>query len=175
MSAAVVSTSVIGSAAMTIHRGRGSAAASAADLVAERPRVGEEQRRVEAEDHQAGQLLGVGVAACGRGSRRMPGTRPSVVWYGHQARRNTLRIDSADGDGDARQHAEQGDAEERGDRQQELGSAAAATAARVPGDVGQRQRRGDHDGGQRRLRQVPQQPGHEHEHQRRSPPRRRAR
>ena len=33
------------------------------------------------------------------------------------------------------------------------------------GDVGKRQRRGDHDGREGRLRQVPQQSRHEHEHQ----------
>ena len=60
MSAAVVSTSVIGSAATTIQRGRGSAG-QPPDLVAEDPGVGEDQRGVEAEDHQAGQALGVRV------------------------------------------------------------------------------------------------------------------
>ena len=56
MSAAVVSTSVIGSAATTIHRGGGSARGQPPDLVAERRGVGEEQRRVEPVDDQAGQL-----------------------------------------------------------------------------------------------------------------------
>ena len=63
MSAAVVSTSVIGSAATMIHARRADRPTPAADLVAERPRVGEEQRRVEPEDDAARQQLGVGVAA----------------------------------------------------------------------------------------------------------------
>ena len=62
------------------------------------------------------------------------------------------------------EHAEQGDAEERGDREQELGAALAPQPHRAR-DVGQRQRRGDDDGGERRLREVAQQPGHEHEHE----------
>ena len=60
MSAAVVSTSVIGSAAIRIH-GRRIGREQGADLVAERPGVGEEQRSVEPEDHQARKLLGVGM------------------------------------------------------------------------------------------------------------------
>ena len=56
MSAAVVSTSVIGSAATTIQRGAGLGVRERADLLAERPRVGEDQRRVEAEDDQAREL-----------------------------------------------------------------------------------------------------------------------
>ena len=53
MSAAVVSTSVIGSAATMIHRGGGSTSASSPDLLAEGPGVREDQRRVEPEDDAA--------------------------------------------------------------------------------------------------------------------------
>ena len=59
MSAAVVSTSVMGSDATTIHRGRGSAAANCSDLLAERSRVGEEQGRIEPEDDQTLDLFGI--------------------------------------------------------------------------------------------------------------------
>ena len=62
------------------------------------------------------------------------------------------------------EHAEQRDAEERRDREQEL-DPALVPQPHGPGDVGQRQRRGDHDRGERRVREVLQQPGHEHEHQ----------
>ena len=89
MSAAVVSTSVIGSAATRIQCGRGLGGRQRADLVAERPRVGEEQRRVEAEDHEAGQLLAVGVHLGGRGSR--PGRGPGRGWSGTAARRDGTR------------------------------------------------------------------------------------
>ena len=122
MSAAVVSTSVIGSAATTIQRGRGSVPRQPADLVAERARVGEEQRRVEAEDHQPGQLLGPRDGGRGRGSRRRSATRPRAVWYGHQDAAEHVQDRQRDGDGDAGQHAEQRDAEERGDREHELGA-----------------------------------------------------
>ena len=95
MSAAVVSTSVIGSAATTIHRGRGSARARRRTCVAERAGVGEEQRRVEPEDHESRQLLGLGVELRGRGSRPCRRLARASSRYGHHARRNTLRIDSA--------------------------------------------------------------------------------
>ena len=92
MSAAVVSTSVIGSAAMTIQRGRGSAAASA--------RIWSRNVRALAKNNGASKrkITRPGIcSASGCSSRSCwparPGTAPSVVWYGHQARRNTLRID----------------------------------------------------------------------------------
>ena len=93
MSAAVVSTSVMGSAATTIHKGCGSTR-ERADLFAERSRVGEEHGRVEPEDRAPRQALGFGIAAHVV-VPRTPGTLPSRVWYGHQALRKTLPIESA--------------------------------------------------------------------------------
>ena len=61
MSAAVVSTSVIGSAATTIHVGRRIGRRQLPDLVAERPGVGEEQRRVEPEEDEPVDRLALGV------------------------------------------------------------------------------------------------------------------
>ena len=58
-----------------------------------------------------------------------------------------------DRDGDPLEHAEERDAEERGDGQQKLDPPLAPEPHR-PRDVGQRQRGGDHDRGQRGLRQV---------------------
>ena len=70
----------------------------------------------------------------------------------------------ADRDRDPGQHAEQGDAEERRDRQQELGLALPPQPHRA-GDVGQGQRRGDHHGGQGGLGQVPEQARDQHDHE----------
>ena len=129
MSAAVVSTSVIGSAATTIQRGRGSARGQRADLVAERPRVGEDQRRVEAEDHQPGQPLGVRVSSqvVVAGQAGDPAEHRLV---GPPGPAEHVEDRQRDRDRDARQHAEQRDAEERGDRERELGPALPPQPAR---------------------------------------------
>ena len=156
MSAAVVSTSVIGSAAMTIQRGRGSAAASARICVPERPGVGEEQRRVEAEDRRARAAARRRGSCAGRGSPGGRRTRPSIVWYGHQARRKTLRIDSATAI--AMPGSTPSSATPRNAAIESRNSVRRWRQSRiVPRDVGERERRGDHDGREGRLGQVPQQ------------------
>ena len=60
MSAAVVSTSVIGSAAMTIHLGGGSARASRRISSRKVVTLAKNSGRVEPVDHQAGQVLASG-------------------------------------------------------------------------------------------------------------------
>ena len=163
MSAAVVSTSVIGSAAITIHCGRGSAAASR--------RIWSRNVRALAKNSGASKRKITSPGSCSAS-----GCSSAVVLSGHPrdaAERGLVGPPGAaedvedrerDRDRDALQHAEQRDAEERGDRQQEL-DAALAPQPHGPGHVGQRQRGGDHDRGERRVGEVLQQPGHEHEHQ----------
>ena len=94
MSAAVVSTSVIGSAATTIQRGGGSVRASA--------RIWSRNTRALAKMSGASNRNSTspGSSCAGRCTRTswypvMPSGRPSTVWYGHHARRNTLSTDSA--------------------------------------------------------------------------------
>ena len=159
-----MSTSVIGSAATTIHSGARLGVRERAHLFAEGARVREEHRRVEAEDRASGQPLRHRVAA-DVVIARDPGTRPRIGLVRpprpaeHVADRERHR------DSDAGQHAEQHDAEEGGHRQQELGPPQ-PVEPHGPLDVGQRQRRGDHHRGQRRLRQVAQQPGGQQQDQR---------
>ena len=164
MSAAVVSTSVIGSAATTIHRGRGSARGEPPDLLAERPGVGEDQRRVEPEDARSPASARLGIA------RDVVVARQPLDPAEHRLVRpprapEHVEDRQRDGDPMPGQHAEQRHAEERRHRQGELGPALLPEPDRAR-DVGERQRGGDHHGGQGRLGQVPEQPGHEQQHQR---------
>ena len=165
MSAAVVSTSVIGSAATMIHLGAWLGPRELADLFAERPRVREDQRRVEPEDHTTRAAVRHSDSCVRRGNPGTPGTRPRIVWYGHHARRKTLPI-------------------ERATATTMPGSTPSATTPRKAAidsansvapqavepqrarDVGQRDRCGDHHRGQRRLRQVAQHPGGQQQDQR---------
>jgi hypothetical protein len=160
MSAAVVSTSVIGSAATTIQAGGG----SAGHLVAERARVREEERRVEPEHHQARELLGVGIAA----HVVPPGQRRHTAEHGlvrPQCPPEDVRDRESDRDDDAGQDAEQGHAEECGDRQPALRPPLSPQADNA-GDVRERERRDDPDGGERRLGQVAEQAGKREQHRR---------
>ena len=156
MSAAVVSTSVIGSAAMTIQRGRGLGRRERARIASRNVRAlakssGASKRKID----EPGQLLGVRVqlavvlARQARDAAERRLVRPPGAAEDVEDRQR-------DRDRDALQHAEQRDAEERGDREQELGAALAPEPHRAR-DVGERQRRGDHDGRERRLREVAQQ------------------
>ena len=111
--------SVIGSAATMIHVGGGSDGGEPPDLIAERPRIREEQRRVEAKDDEPGQHLGVGIAAevvVARKAVDAPEDRlvrpPRSTEHVHDRQ--------CDRDRDASQHAEQGDAEEGRDREREV-------------------------------------------------------
>lgn len=61
MSDAVVWMSVTGSAAMRIQSGAGSVRGEPLDLIAKCLGICEEQRAIEAVDHQAGQLAGARV------------------------------------------------------------------------------------------------------------------
>ena len=92
------------------------------DLVAERLGVGEEQRGVEPVDHQAGQAPGIGIAADVVVALQ-PVHAPEHRVVGPPGPPEDVEDGQADGDRDPGQHAEQGDAEERRDRQQELGLA----------------------------------------------------
>ena len=164
MSAAVVSTSVMGSAATMIHLGAGSDAGERADLFAERAGVGEEQRGVEPEDHASRQPLGMRVAAhvVIPGHARYPAEDRLV---GPPRPAEDVADRQGDGHGDPGEHAERHDAEQRRDRQRELGPSDPVEPHR-PRHVGQRDRRGDDDRGKRRLGQVAQQPGGQQQDQR---------
>ena len=128
MSAAVVSTSVIGSAAMMIHRGGGSVAArlriASRNVRALAKNSGASNRKMTQPGScsAAGCILDVVVAREALDVvRARPGTATMPV-----GRRSDRERDR---DGDARQDAEQGHAEERGHRQQELDPALAPEAA----------------------------------------------
>ena len=97
-SAAVTSMSVTASHWSTTQRGCRSRD-EAADLLAEDAGVGEEQRRLPAEDHDAGDSVGAGAQVAGCAS---PGRRPAprTAPCGHQLRRKNSRIDERDGDDD---------------------------------------------------------------------------
>ena len=98
---------------------------------------------------------------------------PSTAAYGRQARRNTLRIDRATATAIPGSTPSRATAEERRDRQRELGLAL-LPQPHGAGHVGERDGGGDHDRGQRGLGQVPEQPGQDDDRQRRSARRRRA-
>ena len=120
MSAAVVSTSVIGSAATMIHTGGGSDAASA------RIRRGTSARWRRTAARRTGRACSPGAVrrrgSCGRrDTRRTSRARPSTAWYGHQARRNTLPIDRATAIAMPGSTPRSATPEEGGDRQRELG------------------------------------------------------
>ncbi len=135
MSAAVVSTSVIGSAATSTQRTSGSSVDEGADGVAEDARVGEDQRRVEPEDDEAGQDARVRVALTCRAARRCrrPGrARPGAATTPAEDVEDGQR----DGQQDAGEHTEEGDAQERRERQRELGPALVPESP-GGGDVGE--------------------------------------
>ena len=73
--------------------------------------------------------------------------------------------ESSDRDPDAPEHAKDGDAGECHHRQRELRASPVVQAPRAH-DVDQAQDRDDHDGRERRLRQVVHQAGSEHQEQR---------
>ena len=159
MSAAVVSTSVMGSAATTIHL-VGSDRASLRIC----SRKVRRWRRTGARRSGTAHILG---AVRHRGSciavAGTPGTRPSTVWWGHHARRNTFPIDRATAiamPGSTPSRATP--AMRPSTARTRCGVAATAGPCR---EVGQRQRRGDHDRGQGRLGEVAQQPGNQQQHQ----------
>ena len=165
MSAAVVSTSVIGSAATRIHVGGGSARGHPPDLVAEGRGVGEEQRAVEPVDHQAGQLprlrvavhvvvarearhpAEVGLRTATRPGGRRSGSTARRRWRSRAARRaaTTPRNAAIDSRNSALRcrHSRTVPGMSASDS-----DAAMTTAASVG------------------LRQVPEQAGYEHQHQR---------
>jgi hypothetical protein len=128
--------SVTGSAAITIQTGRWRVGpGQPPHLVAERLGVGEKQRAVESVNHQAGQMLGlrmgVGVVVA-----RQPFHPPELGVVGPPCPPEDVEDRQADRDRDPRQHAEQDDAKEGGDRQREFGLALPPQPRRG-GDVGQ--------------------------------------
>ena len=162
MSDAVVSTSVIGSAAMMIQAGGVRPAAiprtCSRNVRALAKKSGASNRKIDA----ARQALRLRIAA----HVVQPG-QP-----GHPAEGRLVRPPGAaehvadregDRDRDAGQDAEQHHGDERGDRERELGAADVEQTHRG-GDVGERERRGDHHRGKGGLGQVPQQPGQEQQH-----------
>ena len=135
-----------------------------ADALAEVVGIGEEERRVEAVQHESRDVAGVGIALgvvvalevvdpAEHRIVRAPGPADEV-----QQR-------ESDRDPDAPEHAENGDAGERHHRQRELRASPVAQAPRAH-DVDQAQDRDDHDGRERRLRQVVHETGSKHQEQR---------
>ena len=128
------------------------AGGEAANLVSERPRVCEEQRRVEAKDHETGQLLGLRVQfavmlsrhprnATERGLVRPP--RPPEHIEDRQR----------DSNRDPLENSEQRHAQKRRGREEEL-NASLTPQPQGSRQIGEGQRGGDHDGGERRVWQV---------------------
>jgi len=78
--------------------------------------IGEEQRGVEAEDHQAGQLLGVWVLQAVVLAAH-PGNEAQRGLIGPPCPPEDVEDRERYGDGDALENTEQGDAEKRGDGQ----------------------------------------------------------
>ena len=132
MSAAVVSTSVIGSAATMIHRGVARDRASPRICSRNVRALAKNRRCVEPEDHTPGQPFGVRVAAhvVVAGHARDPAEDGLV---GPPGAAEHVADRQRDRHRDAGQHAEHDDADEGGDRQRELGPAQRGRAARVPG------------------------------------------
>jgi hypothetical protein len=134
----------MGSAASTSQRGRGADRDQSAYLLTERARVDEQQRRVEPVEDQARKVLGLlvelddvePVDLLGAAEHRL--VRPPGVSEHVQDRER-------DRDPDAGQHAQRGDAEERGDRQDELRGPQPPKASRAragpPGTAKPRSRR----------------------------------
>ena len=161
MSAAVVSTSVIGSAAIMIHRGRGSDRVSARTCVSEGASVGEEQRGVEPEDHAALASRSASGIARGRRDIREDSRRPAehrlvrppcpTEDVPDRKRRRRWRCREA--------HQAATTPRKAAIDSAELGSAARCQSRTRSGNVGERERGGDDHRGQRWLREVPQQPG----------------
>ena len=158
VSPAVASMSVIGSAATTIQR-HVAGTRERADALAEVVGVGEEERRVEAVQHESRDAAGVGIALgvvvalevvdpAEHRVVRAPGPADEV-----QQRER-------DRDPDAPEHAEHGDAGERHHRQRELRASPVAQAPRGR-DVDEAEHRDDHDRRERRLRQVVHEAGAE--------------
>ena len=130
MSAEVTSTLVTGSAATTIRcTGVGDCATASSTRSLEQLGIGEEQRRVPAEQHQAGDQprLGIArdvvVALDAVDAAQHGGMRPPAV---------PQEFDDRDDDrqADAGNRAEHGDADEADDRQPELPALDAEDAAR---------------------------------------------
>ena len=150
MSAAVVSTSVIGSAATTTtaHRLR-SLLHGAQQPLLEDARVREEERRVEAVEHEPGHERRVRVARRGRGS-------PCA---GHAAEHRVVRMPRAPQEGQDREPDRDPDPDrtpnattprKRDDREREVD----AVDAREPAQrrqIDEADHRRDHDGGERRV------------------------
>ena len=155
MSAAVTSMSVIASHCRTTQAGS-VLVDEVAHLLAERPRVREEQRRLPPVDHDARELFGLGV-----GLDAVP-----TLHVGDAAQDGTMRPPAApeeeqdgqhDGQHDPLEHAEE-DHPARGDQREREGAAPDLQVATQHLQVHQRQGRGDHHGGQGRLGKIGQQP-----------------
>ena len=84
--------------------------------------------------------------------------------YGHHARRNTLRIESATAIAIPASTPRNATARNAAIESDELGLPLMPEPHDRP-DIGQRERRRDDDGGERWLRQVPQQPGSHEDHE----------
>ena len=134
-----------------------------ADLLAEDAGVGEEQRRLPAVDHDARGLLGLGVAF-----DVVPALEVADVAQhgalGPPAAAEEQQDREDGGDEDALQHAEE-DHAHGGDEREGEGGLAHAVEAAEGREVHQRDRGHDDDRGQRRLRQVGEQPRQQEEQQ----------
>ncbi len=143
--------------------GPGLRACQAPHLVAERPRVREEQRRVESQDHETRQLLGIRIelaVVVTRHAGHSPERRP----VGPPRPPEDIEDRERDSDRDSLEHPEQRHAAEGRHGKPEFG-APLTPQAPCAGNVGQRERRSDDDRGKRRLRKAAQKPRHEDEHQ----------
>ena len=127
-----MSTSVTGSAATTIQAGGGSALASR--LISSRNvlALAKNQRAVEPVEDQAGQPLGLRMHVHVVVALE-PVHAPEHRSVGPPRPAEDVEDRQRDRDRDPGQHAQQGDAEERRDRQQELGLALPPQPHRVPG------------------------------------------
>ena len=120
--------------------------------VPEHPRVGEDQGRVETEDDQPGQQLGVRVHL-GVVQATEPLDPAELGLVGPPDPAEDVEDGQRDGEQDAGQHPEQRHPEQRRDGQPELRAPLLPEPAHR-GDVGQRERGRDDDRAQGRLRHV---------------------
>ena len=131
MSAAVVSTSVIGSAATTIQRGCGSASGERPNLFSEGSGVGENERGVESEDGEALNLLCVGMGT----EIVIPGDpidSSEARAVGPPGTAEDIENREPHCDADSREHAQERHSHERGDRRGRTRFGAPPRAAAAP-------------------------------------------
>ena len=168
MPAAVTSTSVIASHCTTTHDGD-SLAHEVADLAAERAGVGEEQRRLPPVDDDARHLVGAVVSI-----DAVPAVE-AVDLAEHRAVRPPAAPEEQehgedDRDDDPFEHAHE-DHAERGDHREHHRRAPHPPVTAQRAEVQQRQCRGDHHRGERRLGEIGEQvveEQQEHHHDRRA-------